>query len=343
MGAKALYGVYTDGMRYQSVLTLAPLRISFLGGGTDLPDFYNLHTGKVVSAAINKYVYVHVKRHDPLFQERYRVSYSQIEYADNRDQIKNGIARSCLELLNIDEPLQISTSADIPASSGLGSSSSFAVALLLGLHELLGQSPSAAQLAEEAAHVEIEMLKEPIGKQDQYSAAFGGLNQYVFEKNEKVTIQPLPLSNETVQKFFANSLLIWTEEARSASVVLEDQRQNKETNVKGLLELTKLVDEFTGALLAPDLEFSQLGLLIKQGWDLKKNFSNLISTTQSKRIFALLESNNSLGYKLLGAGGGGFVYSIFEEQSSKISSRFSDWKTFIPSLDNAGARVASLI
>ena len=143
-------------MRHQSVLTLAPLRISFLGGGTDLPDFYNTHTGKVVSAAINKYVYVHVKRHDPLFQERYRVSYSQIEYADHRDQIKNGIARSCLELLNIDEPLQISTSADIPASSGLGSSSSFAVALLLGLHELLGQSPSAAQLAEEAAHVEID-------------------------------------------------------------------------------------------------------------------------------------------------------------------------------------------
>ena len=116
-----------------------------------------------------------------------------------------------------------------------------------------------------------------------------------------------------------------------------------DTNIKGLLELTKLADEFTEALVAPLLDFSRLGSLIKQGWDLKQNFSNLISTTQSEKIFALLEGNNSLGYKLLGAGGGGFVYSIFEEQSSKISPRFSDWKTFIPSLDNAGARVASLI
>ncbi len=330
-------------MKYQSVLTLAPLRISFLGGGTDLPDFYNTHGGKVVSAAISKYVYVHVKRHDPLFQERYRVSYSQIEYADTRDQIQNGIARSCLELLDIDEPLQISTSADIPASSGLGSSSSFAVALLLGLHELLGQSPSAAQLAEEAAHVEIGMLKEPIGKQDQYSAAFGGLNQYIFEQNGRVTIKPLSLSDEAVKRFFGNSLLIWTEESRSASAVLEDQQQNQDSNVKGLLELTRLVDEFTEALLAPHLDFSQLGSLIKQGWELKQNFSSLISTSQSEKIFTLLQNNKSLGYKLLGAGGGGFVYSIFEHQSLQISSQFSDWKTFIPSLDNAGARVASLI
>ena len=324
-------------------MTLAPLRISFLGGGTDLPGFYKAHTGKVVSAAINKYVYVHVKRHDPLFQERYRVSYSQIEYADSRDQIQNGIARSCLEFLNIDEPLQISTSADIPASSGLGSSSSFAVALLLGLHELLGQSPSAAQLAEEAAHVEIRMLKEPIGKQDQYSAAFGGLNQYVFEQNERVTIKPLPLSDEAVKKFFGHSLLIWTEEARSASAVLEDQQRNQDSNVKGLLELTRLVDEFTEALLAPYLDFSHLGSLIKQGWELKQNFSSLISTSQSEKIFTLLQNNKSLGYKLLGAGGGGFVYSIFEHQSLQVSPQFSDWKIFIPSLDNAGARVASLI
>jgi len=215
--------------------------------------------------------------------------------------------------------------------------------LLLGLHELLGQSPSAAQLAEEAAHVEIRMLKEPIGKQDQYSAAFGGLNQYVFEQNERVTIKPLPLSDEAVKKFFGHSLLIWTEEARSASAVLEDQQRNQDSNVKGLLELTRLVDEFTEALLAPYLDFSHLGSLIKQGWELKQNFSSLISTSQSEKIFTLLQNNKSLGYKLLGAGGGGFVYSIFEHQSLQVSPQFSDWKTFIPSLDNAGARVASLI
>jgi D-glycero-alpha-D-manno-heptose-7-phosphate kinase len=162
-------------MAIQSVLSLAPLRVSFLGGGTDISSFYNFHKGAVVSAAIDKFVYVHIKRHDPLFQERYRISYSETEHALERNHIKNDIVRACLEFLEMDEPLQISTSADLPANSGLGSSSSFAVAVLLGLHAMKNENVSPVQIAEEAYAVEVSLLSSPIGKQDQYAAAFGGI------------------------------------------------------------------------------------------------------------------------------------------------------------------------
>jgi D-glycero-alpha-D-manno-heptose-7-phosphate kinase len=169
-------------MVFQSCLTIAPLRVSFVGGGSDFPNYYLKNGGAVVSTAISKYVYVHVKRHDPLFQERYRISYSEVEHTQSRESIKNRIVKSSLELLEIDEPLQISTSADLPAASGLGSSSSFAVALLLALHSLKGESVSPLQLSEEACNVEIEMLKSPIGKQDQYASAFGGMNFIEFNR-----------------------------------------------------------------------------------------------------------------------------------------------------------------
>ena len=162
------------------VTTITPQRISFAGGGTDFPDFYLKNGGAVVSATIDKFVYVTVKRHSELFREKYRLSYSQTEHVDEIDSIENDIARECLRFLNVDPPLFISTTSDLPVSSGLGSSSSFAVGLLLALHNLRGESVTAGQLAEEACHIEIEVLGKPIGKQDQYAAAFGGLNFYEF-------------------------------------------------------------------------------------------------------------------------------------------------------------------
>jgi D-glycero-alpha-D-manno-heptose-7-phosphate kinase len=192
-------------MIYQSVLTLAPLRVSLVGGGTDFESYYSKLGGMVVSAAINKYVYVHIKRHSSLFQEKYRISYSSTEHCQTRDEIKNLIVRSSLELLGIDEPLQISISADLPSNSGLGSSSSFAVALLLGLHTLKGEQVSAGQIAREACEVEINFMRSPIGKQDQYASSFGGFNCFEFLEDNTVKIQPLDVSkillngNETQQ------------------------------------------------------------------------------------------------------------------------------------------------
>jgi D-glycero-alpha-D-manno-heptose-7-phosphate kinase len=330
-------------MKYQSVLTLAPLRISFIGGGTDIKSFYSAYPGKVISAAINKYVYVHIKRHDPLFQERFRISYSQVEHTESRGQIKNGIVKSCLELLGVDEPLQISTSADLPASSGLGSSSSFATALLQGLHSLSGRKVNAKQLAEEASYVEIEMLKEPIGKQDQYAAAFGGLNYCEFRANEKVKIEHLENSFIVIEKLFKNSCLIWTGETRSASTILKKQEQNAKNNFDNLKTLTSLTMQFKKELNSKTPNFKVLGSIIKNGWEIKQLLSTSVNTLESQKIMDELEDLNSIGFKLLGAGGGGFVYAIFNGTSSIYSKNFPARRVLYPKLDTAGARTLSLI
>ncbi|MCX5713287.1 MAG: GHMP kinase, partial [Candidatus Omnitrophica bacterium] len=176
------------------ITTRTPLRVSFAGGGTDLPSFYEKQYGAVLSSAINKYLYVTVKRHGKLFKENYRLNYSESENAQSLNEVKNAIARECIRFLKVEPPIYISTVADLPASSGLGSSSSFAVGLLNALHAFKGERPSAGHLAEEAACIEIEILKHPIGKQDHYAAAFGGINYICFLRDGGVSIEPQKIS-----------------------------------------------------------------------------------------------------------------------------------------------------
>ena len=330
-------------MEIQSILSVAPLRISFLGGGTDIPTFYTKSKGYVVSASINKYVYVHIKRHDPLFQERYRISYSEVEHTSSRDLIKNSIVRSCLELLSIDEPIQISTSADLPANSGLGSSSSFAVALLNALHALKNENTSPAQLAEEASFVEISLLGSPIGKQDQYAAAFGGLNLFEFATDGTVRIEPINLPTSQVNDLLDKSIMIWTGISRNANSVLNDQANQASSNYEPLLELNNLTQDFKSKLLKKDVDWITLGPLIKKGWSLKKSFSKKINTDEVSAITDKLDSIGCVGYKLLGAGGGGFVLGVFGNKDTDIQAKLKDWHTFKPSLDSQGSRIVSVI
>ena len=327
-------------MTIQSVLSLAPLRVSFVGGGSDISSFYNLHKGAVVSAAIDKYVYVHIKRHDPLFQERYRISYSETEHALERIHIKNDIVRACLEFLEIDEPLQISTSADLPANSGLGSSSSFAVALLLGLHAMKNENVSPVQIAEEACAVEVGLLNCPVGKQDQYAAAFGGLNYYEFNSDERVKIEPLYMNNFDADLLFSRSLLVWTGQSRRADSILQDQASRSEINELGLIEITQLAEEFKQELSIPNFNWHRLGNIIQQGWMLKKTFSSKIETPEVLSITAILDELNCYGYKLLGAGGGGFIFALMEDPNMLLG--LSKWRTFQPRLNQTGARVISV-
>ena len=329
-------------MEIQSVLSMAPLRISFLGGGTDIPTYYTKSKGCVVSAAINKYVYVHIKRHDPLFQERYRISYSEVEHTNSRDSIKNAIVKGCLELLEVDEPIQISTSADLPAHSGLGSSSSVAVALLNALHTLKNENVSPVQLAEEASSVEIELLGSPIGKQDQYAAAFGGLNLFEFATDGRVSIDPINLSSVEVNALLNKAIMIWTGRSRDANSVLTDQALQANSNQEHLLELTNLARDFKSRLLEKDVDWNTLGPLIKKGWNLKQSFSTKIATDEVTTITDTLDSLGCVGYKLLGAGGGGFVLGVFGSEYKEIQTQLKDWHTFKPSLDSQGARIVSV-
>jgi D-glycero-alpha-D-manno-heptose-7-phosphate kinase len=242
----------------------------------------------------------------------------------------------------MDEPLQISTSADLPSNSGLGSSSSFAVALLNGLHKIRGEEVSLVQIAEEASRVEIELLKSPIGKQDQYAASFGGLNYFEFHSNETVRIEPIYLPDIKPGNFFDNTLMIWTGLSRQANSILADQASRSEVNYENLFELTKLTRAFRDLLINSSLNWSKLGEIIYKGWELKQSFSTKIITKDVSEIISKLNKLNCSGYKLLGAGGGGFVFAVFDSSSGKHLSELQQWRTFKPSLDQIGARIVSV-
>lgn len=328
-------------MTVKSVLTCAPLRISFLGGGTDFSSYYRKSGGAVLAAAIDQYVYVHIKKHNPLFQERYRVSYSEVEHCQARIDIKNDIVRASLEYLDIDVPLQISTSADLPANSGLGSSSSFTVALLLSLHELKGEKVGAAQLAEEACEVEIKILGSPIGKQDQYAAAFGGLNVIEFNADDTVVIEPISTQYQIVEKLFKNISMVWTQQSRQANSVLCDQEKRSAENRNNLDNLRTLVYNLRDEMRKDSSNLEFVGNLVNEGWEIKKNLSPLILTQGISELFDQIYECEVFGSKLLGAGAGGFILSIHKNLETDLETISKKWAAFSPQLDHSGARILS--
>ena len=295
----------------RAVTTITPQRISFVGGGTDLPAFYSEHGGEVISSAIDQYVYVTVKRHSELFQEQYRLSYSKTEHADSLDSIDNGIARECLRLVKLDCPLYIATAADLPASSGLGSSSSFAVGLLNALHIMKGERVSAAQLAEEACEIEINILGHPIGKQDQYAAAFGGLNHIKFLKDARVEIDHLVLQNNLIEKLFDNTLLIWTGIQRDAVDILSKQGESLEGKKIYYRSLVSDTKNFKKLLLRGEGDLVQaVGALLEKTWVTKRHLEGSISSPSIDDIHQKIRSLGGCGGKVSGAGGGGFLLEI---------------------------------
>src|SRR5437870_6014622 len=228
------------------VVTRTPLRVSFAGGGTDLSDFYEHGHGTVFSTTIDKYIYVTVKRHGPVFDEQIRLNYSKSEQVNRIDEIENDIARECLRFLEIEPPIYVSTVGDLPASTGLGGSSSFAVGLLNALHAYRGERVSAGQLAEEASYIEIDVLKQPIGKQDQYAAAFGGLNCFSFKPGGGVIVEPQRLVNGALITLLEQFLTFWTGHQRDASSVLTEQKANTAQKMQSLMKMRDQVYELQG-------------------------------------------------------------------------------------------------
>lgn len=295
-----------------AVTTITPLRISFAGGGTDISSFYRKNGGAVVSTTIDKYIYVTVKRHSELFQENYRLSYSKTEHTNSLEEIENDIARECLRLVPVKPPLYISTAADLPASSGLGSSSSFAVGLLNALHAMRGERVSAGQLAEEACHVEIEILQKPIGKQDQYAAAFGGLNLFQFEKNNRVKTEHIWIPNDGISKIFNNLALYWTGLQRDASSILKEQvnkMATRETEMLSLLASTRVAYDI---LVSDPFSIRDLGNLLHCSWQQKRKLASSISNEVIDSIYTKAMTAGCLGGKLAGAGGGGFLILVID-------------------------------
>jgi D-glycero-alpha-D-manno-heptose-7-phosphate kinase len=334
---------YLDNPR--SVTTITPQRISFAGGGTDLPSFYSKNDGAVISSAIDQYVYVTVKRHSHLFNENYRLSYSKTEHTDDLNAIENSIARECLRFLNIDPPIYIATAADLPASSGLGSSSSFAVGLLNALHVLKGDRVSPGQLAEEACEIEINILGNPIGKQDQYAAAFGGLNHITFKSNGRVEIDHLVLQNNLVNNIFDNSLLIWSGIQRDASSILAKQNMQLDSKLDQYKLLAREVTHCKNLMLsASDNFLSDFGEMLDKTWKAKKLLESSISTSGIDEIHTQVKSLGGLGGKLSGAGGGGFLFEIIPSSiQDQILRIYGPSRVLKIGFEPAGSRVLSQV
>jgi D-glycero-alpha-D-manno-heptose-7-phosphate kinase len=295
------------------ITTATPQRISFAGGGTDINYFYEKHGGLVLSTTIDKFIYVTVKVHNKLFKEKYRLNYSRTEHVDSLEDIKNEIARECIRFLEIDESLYISSTSDLPALSGLASSSCFAVGLLNALHQLKGEHVSLAQIAEEACHIEINVLRKPIGKQDQYAAAFGGMNLFTFKQNGSVLLTPV--TNKTFFNIFENSLLFYTDIQRSADEVLSDQKSGFGSNENNLLEIKELATKFYDLINEPEIRLEKIGQLLHQNWLSKKALSSKVSNSLIDSYYEDALKNGAYGGKILGAGGGGFLFLIARKEN----------------------------
>ena len=305
----------------RAVTTITPQRISFVGGGTDLPDFYLKHGGAVVSSTIDKYIYVTVKRHSRLFGEAYRLSYSKTEHVQSLDEIENDIARECLRLVHVEPPLHIATASDLPALSGLGSSSSFAVGLLYALHTMRGEDVSAGQLAEEACQVEIELLGQPIGKQDQYAAAFGGLNFISFHADGRVHLDPLWLPDNGAAELFRNGMLFWTGLQRQAGGILREQKARIGETMDQLVKMRDMTIDCRTLLLEPATDLAKFGALLDKGWRAKRGLAGGISSSQIDDCYAQAMAAGAWGGKIAGAGGGGFLFLIAPPENHEAVRR----------------------
>jgi D-glycero-alpha-D-manno-heptose-7-phosphate kinase len=297
------------------IITRSPLRISLGGGGTDLPSYYEEHSGFLMAAAIDKYVYITLHR---TFAQELIVKYSKLERVTRVDDVEHPIIREALKLVGIDAPyLEISSLADIPAGTGLGSSGSFTTALLKALHSWRMNLVHPAQLAEQACDIEINRLGEPIGKQDQYIAAFGGITCFKFMPDGRVEAWPLKISEETRYNLEDNLLLFFTGYSRTAGSILEEQKTKTLTSDKSMVDNLHFVKDLgrqsQKALESGDLK--EFARLMNVHWQRKKERSSNMSNTQINEWYDCAMTNGALGGKLIGAGGGGFLMFYTEDKA----------------------------
>jgi D-glycero-alpha-D-manno-heptose-7-phosphate kinase len=297
------------------IITRTPFRISFAGGGTDLPDFYRTEVGAVVSTTINKYMYVVVNKR---FTDAIRVSYyTRTEIVDSVDEIQHPIVREALKLVGITKGVEIASIADVHAGVGLGSSSSFTVGLLNALYAYRGTLKSAEELAREACHIEIDILGEPIGKQDQYIAAYGGFRFIQFNPDETVFTEEFLWSKQDKENLARNLLLLYIGNVRDASSILKEQKENigQSDKRESLRQLRDLAFELKQLLQNKNSSIN-MGEFLSQGWMLKKQLAAGISNNEIDEYYKKALKAGALGGKVIGAGGGGFLllYCPVEKQ-----------------------------
>lgn len=304
------------------IISRTPLRISIGGGGTDLPSYFFLDGGFVISAAIDKYVYIGVNR---TFTDDYFIKYSRLERVEHRLDIEHPIFREVFEMLEVPPAIEVVSMADIPSGTGLGSSGSFTVGLLRALHAHRREHIATGDLAEMACHVEIDRLAEPVGKQDQYIAAYGGVTCFEFAPDGTVTAQPLALSPSTLQDLENNLVLFFTGYSRSASSILRDQSTK---SVAGDVDMRRNLDETKqlGRTIREVLEAGDpagFGALMNEHWQRKRSRSAGMSNPAIDELYDIGMSNGAIGGKLVGAGAGGFML-FYATDATRLRAAFRE-------------------
>ena len=300
------------------IITRTPFRLTLGGGGTDLPSFYGDHGGFILAAAIDKYMFLNVNT--PIVDDKIRVRYTGSEMVDHVDDVKHTLAREALKYFGVTSGIEIVSIADIPAGTGLGSSSSYLVGLLNALHTLLQDQATPQKLAEEACRIELEVLRKPIGKQDQYMAAFGGLTTLDIDPEGNVSVKRLELDMDLVESLEHNILMFYTHEMRDATTILKKQdaaaRTKDRTVVRSLREIKDIGLEISEAISKGNLR--RFGELLDVHWESKKRLSEGISNPQIDAWYELAKQNGAVGGKISGAGGGGFLMLYCEENKARL-------------------------
>lgn len=322
------------------IITKTPHRISFFGGGTDYPSWYLKHGGKVIGTAIDKYCYLIVRELPPFFDHRHRIVYSKLEITKNIEEINHPSVREILKFLEYKKGISILHDGDIPARSGMGSSSAFTVGLLKAMYALEGKIISSKDLFDDAIHVEQELIKENVGSQDQVFAACGGFNKIDFIKNGEIVVTPVIMTPEHLSEFQKNFMLFFTGVSRNASDIAHEQIKNTEKNHNELNTMSGLVDDAYKIVTSANPDFTAFGRMLNETWKLKRSLSNKISNGFIDDIYDTALKNGALGGKLLGAGGGGFMLFYAEPEKQAQLKKSLDKFLHIPfEFDFSGSEV----
>lgn len=289
------------------IITRTPFRISFFGGGTDYPVYYEEHGGSVLSTTINKYCYITCRYLPPFFDHKFHIRYSDTEYTQHIDEIQHPSVRECLRFMKIEGGIQLVHTGDIPARSGIGSSSSFTVGLLQALYALKGQMVTKRKLAFDAIHIEQTMIGENVGSQDQVVAAFGGLNSIDFGSNHQMWVTPVTIGEQKLDALQSSLMLYFTGFSRLASNIAAKQIRDTPRKLKELRTMREMVAQAIAILNGKEDNMNEFGDLLHESWKLKRSLTDKVSTVQIDQMYEVARGAGALGGKLCGAGGGGFL------------------------------------
>jgi len=323
------------------IISKTPVRVSFFGGGTDYPDYYKEYGGGVLSTSIDKYIFITVKKTNSFSEFKYRISYSKLQTCHDIAEIEHPVVRAALQHLNIPYGLEINIISDLPARTGIGSSSTFTVGLLHALHALNGKMVSKKDLALEAIYIEQVLLQERVGVQDQLAAAIGSFNHMVFAENN-LQVNPVIVTKERKKLLEGNLMMFYTGLSRYASVILEEQikkTQDKTINTE-LKDIRDMVDEGLSIVCNSDRNIDDFGSLLHKGWMKKRSLSSAISNTFLDDIYEKAMNAGAIGGKLLGAGGGGFfIFYVPAPQQSAVRDALTDLSEVDFKFEDDGTRI----